>query len=264
MKFRRLIKIVLIVCLLFEALHLSLMLINHAFTSSGIAVLGYHSIVSDEEKDKYWKNNIYVMSVSQFKQQMQYLKDHHFKTLSMNEVYNYYKGKRELNGRNAALTFDDGYENYAKIVEPILKKYHFKGTCFVISHKTLVPNAKKPGVKTYLRQSQLINNDTSQYYSHTYNMHHKVGFKKQLEVATYQAIMHDFKQGRKIISDEYFAYPYGLAGKQARQAVKANHVKLAFSYNEYRNLTRNDDQYFLPRYVMAAGMPNLYFIWQLS
>ena len=148
----------------------------------GLPVLGYHSIVEDEIKDKYYADNIYVMKISEFENHLKYLSENNYHTLSMDEVYDYYNGK-DLEGNNVVLTFDDGNLNYKTIVEPLLEKYNFKATCFVISHKLELTNKKGINVNKYLRKSDLVNNETSEYYSHTYNMHHKIGYKKQLEVA---------------------------------------------------------------------------------
>ena len=60
-----------------------------------------------------------------FKEQTQYLYEHDYKTLSMDEYYDWYKGKRTRKKMSIVLTIDDGdYELYY-LVTPVLKRYGF-------------------------------------------------------------------------------------------------------------------------------------------
>ncbi|MCD7950136.1 MAG: hypothetical protein LUG12_07755 [Erysipelotrichaceae bacterium] len=65
------------------------------------------SVVSDVEKDIIYKDNRYFLTESLFKEQMQYLNDNNYTTLSMDEVYAYYIGESYFNEKTAILTFDD-------------------------------------------------------------------------------------------------------------------------------------------------------------
>lgn len=106
----------------------------------GLPILGYHHVVSDEEKQMYYKNNVYVMAVSDFEKQMKYLYENQFDTLTMDEVDEYYQGKKTLKKNSVVITFDDGMKSFHTLVKPILKKYHLQATCFVIAHKTQLKN----------------------------------------------------------------------------------------------------------------------------
>ena len=67
---------------------------------SGIPILGYHNVVSDEDKAKYHRGDIYTMAVSDFEKQMKYLADHQFSTLSLGEVTEWYEGRMEIPLKN--------------------------------------------------------------------------------------------------------------------------------------------------------------------
>ena len=63
--------------------------IIHYLNVDGLPVLGYHDIVSDEDKEKNYKHDIYHMSISKFEKQMQYLYENNYHTLTMQEIEAY-------------------------------------------------------------------------------------------------------------------------------------------------------------------------------
>lgn len=254
------VKLLLKITLIIGLVALASTIYLHVSTGNGLPVLGYHSVVSDHDKHAYFKNNIYVIGKSQFEDEMEYLYEHDYKTLTMKEVESYYDGKSSLNGNCVCLTFDDGMLNFKTVIKPILKKYGFKATEFVIGHKTKLKNSKSPFAYKYLRKTDLKNDSTVQYYSHTYDMHHKNAcYEKELETATLTQIREDFKKNSKIVSDRYFAYPYGVASSNAVKVLDERGTRLAFTYGNVSNVTRSADRYHLPRYTLCAGLPMIYF-----
>lgn len=236
--------------------------IRYVKYKDGLPILGYHHVVSDEEKEQYYKNNIYVMGLSDFEKQMKYLSNHAYQTLSMDEVYAYYRGELEISEKSVVLTFDDGIQSFNTMVKPIMEKYDLKATCFVIGRKTELDIKTVPGKYSYLKQEDLVNDEHVEYYSHTYNLHHKAGFlKKQMEVESYAFIKKDFESNEGIVSDEYFAFPYGRSSSNAVKVIEERDIKLAFGYGQNRNMLKSDDQYLLPRYLMYDFLPMFAFEW---
>ena len=178
----------------------------------------------------------------------------------MEEVEAYYNGELEIKENSVCLTFDDGLLSFNTIVKPILEKYDLHATCFVIAHKTEIENTSEEGKYTYLRKEDLIEDKYVEYYSHTYNLHHKAeGLKKQMEVESYDFILNDFKKCEEIVSCKYFAFPYGRSSENALKVLKEMNISLAFGYNQNRNMVTGDDKYLLPRYLMFSFMPMSYF-----
>lgn len=241
--------IVLVIC----TLSIGRLLIIQKSSKDGICVLGYHGVVSDEEKKEKYSNNRYYLSESQFIKQMQYLYNHGYTTLSMDELYEYYIGESDITEKTVCITFDDGLKNFNTVVKPILEKYNFKATCFVIG-KHLTDDDE-----LFLKRDDLINTELVQYYSHSYNLHRKAdGFdRKIIQELTLDEIDADFKENS--VSCEYFAFPYGRSVEGIDEVLEENGVKLAFSYNQFRHLTRSDDRYYLPRYMIVDVMPMIYF-----
>ena len=86
-----------------------------------IPVLMYHSISSD--------NNIISVSVTNFKKQMKLMSLLGYKGYSLNKI-NSKTAKKKI-----IITFDDGYENIFTEAMPILKKFNFSATCFIVNKK---------------------------------------------------------------------------------------------------------------------------------
>lgn len=239
-----------------------LIVINlHNKYNQGIPVLGYHGVVSNQDKTKYFKTNQYVFSQSELEKQFKYLKANNYQTLSMDELYEYYKSGKKPSDKCVALTFDDGFKNYKTVVEPLLKKYNFKATCFVITSKLEKKNSTKKGDYTYLEKNDLDNNKFSMYCSHTYDMHHKNNGEAYLEFKSAKEINNDIKKASEYVNTDYLAYPYGISSETVRDVLKTNKVKLAFSYNQVYDMNNKQNQYLLPRYLMFSKMPFTYFKW---
>ena len=188
---------------------------------NGIVILGYHGVVSDEEKDTLKANDKYTLSVSQFRNHMQYL-------------------------------YENGYKNFNEVVKPIIEEFGFKATCFVIGKHT------DDDRNEFLKSQDIVNTENVEYYSHSYDLHRtaKGINKKIIEVLSKEEIDNDFK--KNTVSHEYFAFPYGRSRNDIDDILENNGVKLAFSYNQYRKMTRNDDRYFLPRYMILDSTPLWY------
>ena len=84
-----------------------------------IPILSYHS-VSDE-------NCPLSLKINQFENQLKYFKKNGFQSVFVDEI-NKSKNKQFI------ITFDDGYKDLISNSLPILKKYNFKATCFVVSN----------------------------------------------------------------------------------------------------------------------------------
>ena len=103
--------------------------INIAPEEVSIPILMYHSICAD------YPDNSLMVAPELFNEQMAWLNNNGFTTMSLEEVYEAFEtGKVPV--RPVAITFDDGYaDNYTEAY-PILKKYGMKATFFIITNNT--------------------------------------------------------------------------------------------------------------------------------
>lgn len=124
---------ILLICISMTVICVNLIVYANRDKSSMMVVLAYHRIVKTEIKQKYYKNNQWVNDLTKFEEQMEYLYNSGYTTLSMDEYYDWYLGKTEYDtSKTCLITIDDGdIENYYNVI-PVLKKYNFKATVFVI------------------------------------------------------------------------------------------------------------------------------------
>lgn len=66
-----------------------------------------------------------------FQEQMRYLKDNGFRTVTLGEYHEFLNQKRQLPKKTVMVTFDDGYKSFMRHAYPILKELGFTATLFV-------------------------------------------------------------------------------------------------------------------------------------
>jgi len=115
-----------------------------------IPVLMYHYVRDAENEDQLGKN--LSVSPGNFDTQMKWLKDNDYETVTLSDLADKERiaiSKIMLDEkRPIVITFDDGYDNAYTNAFPILKRYGFTGTFFVIKNFT----DKKP---EYLTSAQI-------------------------------------------------------------------------------------------------------------
>lgn len=213
-----------------------------------IAILGFHNIVSDQEKQTKYMYNMWVESESRFEQRMAYLYEQGYKTWTMAELYAWKCGKKAKPEKAVVLTFDDGYRSSKEIIAPILKKYGFKGTTFVVGSFVQKENSDS----IYLSENDLREQDVMAYYSHTYQLHYQKNHHYAIDFMNQQQLQEDFNQQRNIIDCSYVAYPYGHYNDTVIAVLKENGVKMAFGYHENRKEKQKGDFYTIPRFSVNA------------
>ncbi len=218
-----------------------------------IPILTFHRIVSDEIKNNYFRNYQWVAKVSDFEKQMKYLYDNDYKTLSIDEFRNWYDGNIEYPKKTVLITFDDGdYEIYY-LVLPILKKYNFKATSFIVGSRTKLTTF--PFINTY--ESKYLGLDkikevgrnypNLEFQSHSYNLHYRSPSNMPIEYSKdYYDLTSDFINNMKF-GFKYIAYPYGAYTKEIILAAKNSNIEMGFTFDKYVCATRNSPRYVIPR-----------------
>ncbi|WP_119344732.1 polysaccharide deacetylase family protein [Facilibium subflavum] len=93
--------------------------------AKSIPVLMYHHVLP--------QSGFITSSIDQFKQQMQWLKDNEYSTLSADAFYAFKFKQAKLPKKSVLITFDDGWKDNLIYAYPILKQYGFKAILFVIT-----------------------------------------------------------------------------------------------------------------------------------
>ena len=101
-----------------------------------IPILTFHKLISDEDKRRKFINSKWIGSIDVFDQMMNWLYVNNYKTISTKEFYHQYKGYIEYPPKTVLITFDDGNYDFYYLAFPILKKYNFKATAFIVGNRT--------------------------------------------------------------------------------------------------------------------------------
>lgn len=189
-----------------------------------IPVLMYHSIADNSNVTNSASKSI-ILPPEVFKEQMQYLKDNGYTTLTLDELYNFLEKDKPVPEKSVVLTFDDAYEDNYTNVYPVLKEFGFRGTIFVITGGT-------DKIGAYLTSGQLKEMDANgmDIESHTVNHEDldKLSLEKQEQTLVQSKQFLEKLLNKKV---DYIAYPSGLYNKFTEQAAKNAGYTMAFTIN---------------------------------
>jgi len=188
------------------------------------------------------------ISRENFEAQMAYLVQAGYHCLSLQEARFILKGRARVPRRTVVLTFDDGYENFYDSAYPILTRYGFHATVFVVTGQVGKVSFWDPGVASKLMdwvQLREINQRGIEVGSHTAT-HPKL---TQLPPGS---AMHELNSSRDALQQHLgmpvssFAYPYGDWNSLVAQWVEESGYGAACSIVR-GNLHRPEELYCLKR-----------------
>lgn len=91
-----------------------------------VPILLYHHISEDTTGNRYF------VSPSVFETQMKWLFDHHYQTITISQLANVIIYGGQLPERAVVITFDDGDQDVITNALPVMQKYGFIGTAYII------------------------------------------------------------------------------------------------------------------------------------
>lgn len=115
---------VLILCLVFF-----LFLVPSEVKAGGVPILTYHYVDYNPNKSDIARDSLSV-TPDKFDAQMDYLAKNGYEPISLDTLYAVFSKQASVI-KPVVLTFDDGYENFYRVVYPILKKYNFHAVAFI-------------------------------------------------------------------------------------------------------------------------------------
>ncbi|EEG84228.1 MULTISPECIES: polysaccharide deacetylase family protein [Proteus] len=200
----------------------------------GIPILTYHHILKATENHKF-RHTSTTTSLTAFTEQMNYLKEAGYETLSLNQVAGYLNKSINLPGRAVALTFDDGLQSVYRYAYPLLKENGQRATLFVISSRIKSKTSKwAPNSLQFMSwQSLRSSRDVFDIQSHSHFLHRLDNNKKPIIFSRQShTIILDLQRSQRVLSllnpHQYaFAYPFGGYNQRAINAVKASGMTLA-------------------------------------
>jgi peptidoglycan/xylan/chitin deacetylase (PgdA/CDA1 family) len=158
-----------------------------------------------------------------FETQISYLQQNGYNSITPDQLFQALAGKALLPARAVLLTFDDGYEDFYTTAFPILKKYNFKATVFVVPGFVGEPDGR------YLTWQQVKELDASGLITvGAHTMHH-------VNLVTHPDAPAEISQSKEVLesflkkSVTAFAYPGGTYDEHVINLVAESGYDLAFT-----------------------------------
>ncbi len=112
-----------------------------------VPILMYHYIRSMPANSPDVVGRDLSVSPQRFQEQMEWLAKNGYQSISLDQLYERIKNNRPIPARSVVLTFDDGYEDFYTEAWPVLKRYRYTATAYIINHKV--------GTRGYTSWSQI-------------------------------------------------------------------------------------------------------------
>ena len=217
-----------------------------------IPILAYHKI------DTVRELGVNCISPKTFERQIRFLAESGYQSISPEFMVAVVHGDETFPEKPILITFDDGYENFYNYAYPIMKKYGYTATVFLLAgytggHTGIAPTMNfwdvKLGWRRFkhltLSQIQHLSKEGFCLGSHGVNhlfLTHQNDSTVKFEIQTSKSMLETLLQ--KPIN--FFAYPYGDYDSKTARLVQEAGYTAAFSLNPGR-VIKTDNLYFLPR-----------------
>lgn len=180
-----------------------------------IPILNYHKV-----------DNLYhslSLSPAEFEEQIRYLADNGYHSITPDQLLGYLKHGKALPNKPVLITFDDGYADNYHNAYPILKKYGFTATIFLVTSFM----DRDPRYITWAQVREMVDHGFV-FGSHT--VAHTALTKVTAQQATQELVESRQEMERQLgQSPRYFAYPTGAYNLQVENLVRKAGYKAAFT-----------------------------------
>lgn len=245
--------------------------------TADIPVLMYHSIA-----DRPSRAGDYLVLPETFYNDMKYLHDRGYSTVTSAEVYDYAVNGGSLPEKAVVVTFDDGFLNNMTYALPVLEEFNMCGTVNIVgsySKKSAEADDPNPNY-AYLTPEEICTLAESGRFeigAHTFDMHgftDRKGCRKndgETDGEYKAAFSEDCRLENEYLLNEcgivtdIFAYPYGFISEGSSDVLKSFGYKILFTCYERHNYikpgeTAEGDILFLDRYNRPYGLSSEAFM----
>ncbi|MDI6782285.1 MAG: polysaccharide deacetylase family protein [bacterium] len=229
------------------------------WSNEEIPILAYHRVVPDpclKSQHEIW------VDVKNFRRQMKLLAFRGFNTISLDMLAAAFKGIAQLPKKPIILTFDDGYQDNYLYAFPILKKYNFTATIFLVSGHIgdtnqwdKIPQEKPIKLLSAEEIKEMVEYGIS-FGAHTVSHPHLPQLTKEEASCEIVQSKKELEEiiGQKITS---FCYPYG----EFNQTVKRMVIEAGFECACACDTEQTNDIYELRRRLIFPRT-NLFGFWR--
>jgi len=203
--------------------------------ATSIPILLYHHL-SHENGKTAPKQAALVLSAETFDQQMRYLYDNGFYTLTLSDMEDFLYNGKTLHERSVMIHFDDGYYSNFLYAYPILKQYGQRATVFLITHYVEdlgdeQPLANPHGSLFTAAKSIVGTEDVFETASHSHDMHRLMegSDKTVLFLETKENIILDTVKSFEYVSNHTaYSYPRTQYNDNVIEALSDAGITIAF------------------------------------
>lgn len=186
--------------------------------AGGIPILTYHYVDYNPNKSDIARDALSV-TPDKFDAQMGYLSQNGYTPISLDTLYGIFNKQTTVSGKPVVLTFDDGYENFHRVVYPILRKYNFHAVAFIPTGLV--------GTGYYMNWNQIKEIHSSGLV--TFEGHSVT--HPNLTGMTFNTVLAQLTDSKNVLFSQtgypvnFVAYPYGTSNKNVWSAAqKAGYV----------------------------------------
>ena len=199
-----------------------------------------------------WKHSpLLFVTPDNFEKQMRYLKEKNYQVISLDALVEGLKGGRRFPHNTVVITIDDGHKSIFIYAYPILKKYSFPATVFLVSGYMGVE-------KNYLNWDQVkeMSENNVSFGGHTRNHVYLTSIKMKKDI-----LWDEIAGCKKVIEDhlgipvDYFCYPSGGFNEEIEVFVKKAGYKGACATNRSFDILNKRNFYELDRISIRNSDP---------
>ncbi len=225
-----------------------------------IPIFMYHSIEAMPKSTVMRSLHVHPLN---FKLQMWLLKILGYKGLSMRELTPYLNGEKQ--GKVVGLTFDDGYQNNLTNVAPVLKKYGFSATCYIVSDK--IGQTNNWDEKLGITQRPLMTDIQIKEWigtgmdigSHTQNHINLIESNPDLAKEEIEKCKINLEKKFNCKVDD-FCYPFGIYNDTSAELVRKAGYQTSTTMKRGRNTIQTDMLELLRIPVNYRTLPHLFLL----
>jgi len=195
-----------------------------------------------------------VVSEEAFAEQMAYLREGGYTTLSLDELNDGIDGRRELPQKPVVITFDDGFASNHRYAFPVLQKYGMKATIFMTPDRESANFQKNAATDTPLSDAQLRELDRNGIAIESHGMTHR--YLTALEPDMVRWELAASKSALEAVLEkevQYLAIPSGAYDRKVRRLAQETGYRAVFCMLKGSNNLASD-RYALRRLVVGRDM----------
>ena len=209
--------------------------------TQSVPVLNYHFFYAPGQTNC---NESICLNTDKFKEELQYLKDNNFKTLTIEEFRKWMYGEIEIPSKSILLTVDDGAMGTGKhngnYLNPILEEYKMNATLFLITGWWDIENYR---------------GDYLDIQSHTNDMHQYGSCGRgQINCYSYEEAKADVQKSIDIIGNtDSFCFPFYMTSDTSLKVIKDLGFKMSFVGGNVK-AKRTNNKWLIPRYPIMSDI----------